>query len=83
MAQDYPAAVPHVESLRRIPDARRVFPIHSRTDEVVETMRALGIDYPTENWHDAWLRVLAVFLTALGGVRAAIQSGEPQSASTD
>ena len=76
MERDYPAGVPFVESLRSIPNARRVFPIHSRTDDVVAAMRPFGIDYPATDWHDAWRRVLTVFWSSLGGVRAAIQSGD-------
>jgi hypothetical protein len=83
MGRDYPAAVPHVEALRRIPNARRVFPIHSRTEDVVAAMRGLGVDYPTTDWHGAWLSVLGVFLASLGGVRAAIQSGEPVDFDSD
>jgi hypothetical protein len=46
-------------------------------------MRALGVAYPTTDWHSAWLAVLTLFLGGLGGVRSAIQNGEPQSASAD
>jgi hypothetical protein len=83
MARDYPEAVPAVDRLRRIPDARVQFPTHSRSEKLLVAFRELGVSYPASDWRLAWLQLLTAFWSSLQTIRSAIQAGEPAPAQDD
>lgn len=74
MERDHPEAVPSVRTLRRIPDARNAFPIHTRSEKLLDAMRALGVTFPAADWGLAWLQVLTTFWSAVQNLRVAIQT---------
>lgn len=74
LERDYPEARSDIGSLRLIVRGRNIFPTHSNTSEVVDTMRRLGIDYPATDWHVAWLTALTAFWTSLRNIRQALQA---------
>jgi len=75
MERDHPEAVAAVERLRRIPDARNQFPMHSRSEKLLAAFRDLGVDFPASDWRLAWLQVLTAFWSSLRTIRSAIQTG--------
>jgi hypothetical protein len=77
MERDHPEAVPAVQTLRRIADARNAFPIHTRSDKLVAALRHLGITFPPPDWRLAWLQVLTAFWISLQEIRVAIQTHAP------
>jgi hypothetical protein len=79
MERDHPEAVGAVETLRRIPDARNQFPMHTRSEKLLAAFRDLGVDFPASDWHLAWLQVLTAFWSSLRAIRSAIQTGPAES----
>jgi hypothetical protein len=45
MERDHPEAVEAVRTLRKIPEARNAFPIHSRSEGLIRAMRELGVEF--------------------------------------
>jgi hypothetical protein len=74
MERDHPEAVSAVRTLRAISRARNAFPIHTRTQHLVDALRDLGIAFPPTDWRLAWLQVLSAFWSSLQEIRAAVQS---------
>jgi hypothetical protein len=83
MERDHPEAVAAVETLRRIPDARNQFPIHTRSDKLLAALRELGVDFPASDWRLAWLQVLTAFWSNLRAIRSSIQTGPAESSDAD
>jgi hypothetical protein len=69
-----PDAVPAVTDLRAIVKVRNTFPIHSRTTEVAEEFRALGVGYPPSDWGVAWNRILERFWASIRRIREGLQA---------
>jgi hypothetical protein len=74
MERDHPEAVAAVRLLRRIPDARNSFPIHTRNEKLLDAMRDLGVDFPAVDWNLAWLQVLTAFWSSVRDIRVALQT---------
>jgi hypothetical protein len=74
MERDHPEAVQAVGTLRRIPDARNSFPIHTRSEGLLGALGDLGVDFPANDWRIAWRQVLTAFWSRLQEVRTAIQT---------
>lgn len=78
MARDYPEAEQSVKLLRLVPRARNSFPIHSRSQGLLDALRGLGVDFPTEDWAVAWNQVLRSFWTAVASIRRSVQASKPR-----
>jgi hypothetical protein len=74
MVRDHPEAAQAVRTLRRIPDARNAFPVHTRSEGLIGALKDLGVDFPATDWRLAWQQVLTAFWSSLQEVRVAIQT---------
>jgi hypothetical protein len=72
--RDHPQAAQAVRTLRRIPDARNSFPIHTRSEGLIQALSDLGVDFPATDWQLAWRQVLTAFWSSLQEIRIAIQT---------
>jgi hypothetical protein len=79
MERDHPEAVAAVETLRRIPDARNQFPMHTRSEKLLAALRDLGVNFPASDWRLAWLQVLTAFWSSLRTIRSSMQTGPVES----
>lgn len=79
MQRDYPEAVPAVQTLRRIADARNAFPVHTRSEKLLSTLRSLGVSFPATDWDLAWRQVLTAFWEAIRDIRSSLQSASRNS----
>jgi hypothetical protein len=79
MERDHPEAVEAVRTLRRIPDARNAFPIHSRSEGLIRALKDLGVDFPASDWRLAWRQVLTAFVSSLQTIRVALQTAAATS----
>ena len=74
--RDAAQCVDDVKRLRQVHKTRNSFPVHAGSSGAT-ALAALGIRVPTDDWSDAWLRLLSNAAISLRNIRVAFNSAPP------